>query len=67
MGKNLKRFKVISEVISEEHMQDVKRSREALYVENTVAVLRHLKAEPRKGSPELRRRKSVLHRETVST
>lgn len=67
MNKNLKRFKVISEVISEEHTQDVKRSREALYVENTVAVLRHLKAYPRKGRPELRRRKSVLHRETVST
>lgn len=54
MSKNLKRFKVISEVISEEHTQDVKRSREALYVENTVAVLRHLKAYPRKGRPELR-------------
>lgn len=54
MGKNLKRFKVISEVISEEHTQDVKRSREALYVENTMAILRHLKAYSRKGRPELR-------------
>lgn len=67
MGKNMKRFKVISEVISEEHTQDVKRSREVLYVENTVAILRHLKAYPRKGRPELRRKKSVLHREAVIT